>query len=84
MLILTVRRIPLTPEKLYARAVLTFLLIMGLNIGQVFKKYYWLFFVIVLLAERIGWLYTDTLEELPSQADEEETADIDDYAYVSP
>jgi hypothetical protein len=54
-----VRRSPLSLEKLYSRAVLTFLIVMGLNIGQVFKKYYWISLALVLAAERIGGLFSD-------------------------
>ena len=60
---LTVRRMPLTVEKLYARAVLTFLLVMGLNIKQVSAKYYWVFVAFVLAAERIGWWHAEPEEE---------------------
>ena len=60
---LTVRRTPLTMEKLYARAVLTFLLVMGLNIKQVSAKYYWVFLAFVLAAERIGWWHAEPEEE---------------------
>lgn len=73
VLMLTVKRMPLTLEKLYARAVLTFLLVMGLNIKQVSAKYYWVFLAFVLAAERLSWLYAEQggnesveeLEELP-------------------
>ena len=63
LLMLTVRRTPLTMEKLYARAVLTFLLVMGLNIKQVSAKYYWVFLAFVLAAERIGWWHAEPEEE---------------------
>jgi len=59
----TVRRTPLTVEKLYARAVLTFLLVMGLNIKQVSAKYYWVFLAFVLAAERIAWWYAQSRED---------------------
>ncbi len=59
----TVKRMPLTVEKLYARAVLTFLLVMGLNIKQVSAKYYWVFLSVVLAAERIGWWHAESEEE---------------------
>ena len=63
LLMLTVKRMPLTVEKLYARAVLTFLLVMGLNIKQVSAKYYWVFVAFVLAAERIGWWHAEPEEE---------------------
>ncbi|MCH5376358.1 MAG: hypothetical protein JJ992_20500, partial [Planctomycetes bacterium] len=76
LLMLTVRRMPLTLEKLYARAVLTFLLVMGLNIKQVSAKYYWVFLAFVLAAERLSWWYADPEDELCEDADED-VADID-------
>jgi hypothetical protein len=63
LLMLTVRRTPLTVEKLYARAVLTFLLVMGLNIKQVSAKYYWVFLAFVLAAERVAWWYAEQQED---------------------
>lgn len=69
---ITVRRAPLTVEKLYARAVLTFLLVMGLNIKQVSAKYYWVFLAFVLAAERIAWWYAQLREEEAGQAAEGE------------
>lgn len=63
LLMRTIKRMPLTVEKLYARAVLTFLLVMGLNIKQVSAKYYWIFVGIILAAERIGWWHTESEEE---------------------
>ena len=67
----TVKRTPLTLEKLYARAVLTFLLVMGLNIKQVSAKYYWAFLGFVLAAERLGWWRAEPAEELTEEADAE-------------
>ncbi len=69
-LVLTVRRMPLTLEKLYARAVLTFLLVMGLNIKQLSAKYYWVFLAFVLAAERLSWWQ--------GEADDDTTAESDD------
>ena len=63
LLMLTVKRTPLTVEKLYARAVLTFLLVMGLNIKQVSAKYYWVFLAFVLAAERLGWGHVEPQED---------------------
>ncbi len=71
LLMLTVRRTPLTVEKLYARAVLTFLLVMGLNIKQVSAKYYWIFLAFVLAAERLGWGHVEPQEEWTGDEDEE-------------
>jgi hypothetical protein len=66
LLMLTVKRTPLTVEKLYARAVLTFLLVMGLNIKQVSAKYYWVFLAFVLAAERLGWGHVEP-QEYPAE-----------------
>jgi len=77
LLVFTVKRTPLTLEKLYARAVLTFLLVMGLNIKQLSAKYYWVFLAFVLAAERLGWWHTEAEEELFEETDEE-AAGIDD------
>ncbi len=74
LLMLTVKRAPLTVEKLYARAVLTFLLVMGLNIKQVSAKYYWIFLAFVLAAERLGWGHAEPQEQ-GSDAEDEEAAD---------
>jgi O-antigen ligase len=76
LLMLTVRRMPLTLEKLYARAVLTFLLVMGLNIKQVSAKYYWVFLAVVLAAERLSW-WSAAPEATVSEEADEEAADID-------
>lgn len=65
MIMFTVKHIPLGLEKLYARAVLTFLLVNGLNYGQLFSKYFWLFLAVVMAAERIAWLSSGLSEELP-------------------
>ncbi len=71
LLMATVKRTPLTLEKLYARAVLTFLLVMGLNIKQVSAKYYWAFLAFVLAAERLGEWHAESAEETTKEADEE-------------
>jgi hypothetical protein len=71
LLMATVKRTPLTLEKLYARAVLTFLLVMGLNIKQVSAKYYWAFLAFVLAAERLGWWHAEPAAEEADEADEE-------------
>jgi len=65
MMVLTIRRIPVGAEKLYARAVLTFLLVMGLGIGQLGMKCFWLFLAVAMAAERLAWLHSSPPEELP-------------------
>ena len=77
LLMLTVRRMPLTLEKLYARAILTFLLVMGLNIKQLSAKYYWVFVAFVLAAERLSCWRAEA-EEGPAEAVDEEFAYPDD------
>ena len=71
LLMLTVKRMPLTLEKLYARAVLTFLLVMGLNIKQLSAKYYWVFLAFVLAAERLSWWHAEAEEDLADESDDE-------------
>lgn len=65
MIMLTVRRMPLGLEKLYARAILTYLLIMGLNVGQLYQKHYWVFLAFVIASERMA-LFS---EEEPQEQD---------------
>ncbi len=78
-----VKRTPLGLEKFYSRAVLTFLMVMGLNIGQVFKKYYWISLALVLAAERIGRLtQADGLND-NRYYEESDPASPDDQSYVS-
>jgi hypothetical protein len=71
LLLRTVQRTPLTVEKLYARAVLTFLLVMGLNIKQISAKYYWVFLAFVLAAERLGWGHVEPQEDAAEEEPEE-------------
>ncbi|UCD52822.1 MAG: hypothetical protein JSW27_09320 [Phycisphaerales bacterium] len=72
LLMLTVKRMPLTLEKLYARAVLTFLLVMGLNIKQLSAKYYWVFLAFVLAAERLSaWRAETNAEDIAEDVDED-------------
>lgn len=73
LMMLTVKRTPLGLEKLYARAVLTFLLVMGLSVGQLFHKYYWVFLVFVMAGERIGGLYMPTGDLAASTEHDEES-----------
>jgi len=60
ILLSTIRRIPLGLEKIYVRAVLIFLIMMGLTIGQMFHKYYWVFLAFIMAGERIAKFYTPT------------------------
>jgi len=60
ILLLTIRRIPLGLEKIYVRAVLIFLIMMGLTIGQMFHKYFWVFLAFVMAGERIAKIYAST------------------------
>ncbi|MBN1362671.1 MAG: hypothetical protein JW993_18885 [Sedimentisphaerales bacterium] len=76
LLMLTVKRMPLTLEKLYARAVLTFLLVMGLSIKQVSAKYFWVFLAFVLATERLSWWHVEEDDDSIDEADEE-AADVD-------
>jgi O-antigen ligase len=58
MMMLTVKRFPLGVEKLYARAILTFLLVMGLGINQLAYKYFWMFIATIMVMERISWFHS--------------------------
>jgi hypothetical protein len=60
MIILTVKRMPLGFEKFYSRAIVTFLLVSGLSVGQLATKHYWIFMVIVITSERIARLKSQT------------------------
>lgn len=75
IMMLTIKRMPLGLEKLYARAALTFLLVMGLDIGQLGLKYFWIFMAIIMAAERISWFHISKNEYELVESDEE-TADI--------
>jgi hypothetical protein len=79
----TVKRTRLGLEKLYSRAVLTFLIVMGLNIGQVFKKYYWISLALVLAAERIGWLVSTEPEDDNRYCEDSVPASLDNMPHVS-
>lgn len=63
LIMLTVKRTPLGLEKLYARALLTYLLIMGLNVGQLYQKHYWVFLAFVIASERVAWHFHDAPQE---------------------
>ena len=72
LIMLTVKRIPLGLEKLYARAILTYLLIMGLNVGQLYQKHYWVFLAFVLASERMSWFFDEAPQEQPAEEEYEE------------
>ena len=72
MMMLTVKRTPLGWEKLYARAVLTFLLVMGLNVGQLYQKHFWVFLAFIMAGERIAKFLTPATDELVSYTEYEE------------
>jgi hypothetical protein len=72
LIMLTVKRTPLGLEKLYARAILTYLLIMGLNVGQLYQKHYWVFLAFIIASERMAWFFAATKKELPPCAEYEE------------
>jgi len=67
----TVKRIPLGLEKLYSRTILIFLLVNGLSMAQLFKKYFWIFLATIMAMEGIsrfssavaGYTYGETSEE---------------------
>jgi len=80
ILLSTIRRIPLGLEKLYSRAVLIFLIMMGLTIGQMFHKYYWVFLAFVMAGERIAKFYTPT-DDSESAAEYEDNP-LTDYEPV--
>ncbi len=71
-MIITVRRMPVTPEKLYARSVLIFLLISGLGITQLYQKHYWVFLTLVMVAERISYAFSYFESETQEYYQEEE------------
>jgi hypothetical protein len=66
ILLLMIRHIPLGLEKIYVRAVLIFLIMMGLTIGQMFHKYFWVFLAFVMAGERIAKIYTPTDDSEPA------------------
>jgi hypothetical protein len=69
---LGVKRIPLGLEKLYARAVLTFLLVMGLNVGQLYQKHFWVFLAFVMASERTAEFLAPATEDLTTYVEYEE------------
>ena len=72
LIMLTVKRIPLGLEKLYARAVLTFLLVMGLNVGQLYQKHFWVFLAFVMASERTAEFFALATDELVPYMEYEE------------
>ena len=72
LIMLTVKRTPLGLEKLYARAILTYLLIMGLNVGQLYQKHFWVFLAFILAAERMAGFFTVPADHELIQAEYEE------------
>jgi len=82
LLMLTVKRIPLGLEKLYARAVLTYLLVMGLNVGQLYQKHYWVFLAFILASERMAGFFTPAAEDnlMPYEEYEEEYLPQEQFA----
>ena len=82
ILLLTIRRIPLGLEKIYVRAVLIFLVMMGLTIGQMFHKYYWVFLAFVMAGERIAELYLPP--DNSESAAEYEDSSLTEYEPVYP
>jgi len=73
LIMLTVKRTPLGFEKLYARAVLTYLLIMGMNVGQLYQKHYWVFLAFIIASERMAGFFAAPKEDLlPSSEYEDE------------
>jgi len=72
MLMWTVKRTPLGWEKLYARAVLIFLLVMGLNVGQLYLKHFWVFLAFVMASERIAEFFAPATDDLVSDTEYEE------------
>ncbi len=72
LIMLTVKRIPLGLEKLYARAVLTFLLVMGLNVGQLYQKHFWVFLGFVMASERTAEFFATETSDLTPYMEYEE------------
>ena len=72
----TVKTTPVGFEKMYTRAVLTYLLVVGLNNAFIFKKFYWVFWALVIAGERISSLYTQRNEQL-------DNVDLEDISSAS-
>ncbi len=82
ILMFTVRRMPLGWEKLYARAVLTFLLINGMSIGQLYHKHFWVFLTVVVAVERISYLKSAPTEDLAEESVEDEIEEFEHQPYA--
>jgi len=78
----TVRRMHLGWEKLYARAVLTFLLVNGLSIGQLYHKHFWVFLAVVVAMERISYLKSAQTENLAEESVEDEIEEFEHQSYA--
>jgi hypothetical protein len=72
LIMLTVKRMPLGLEKWYARAILTYLFIMGFNVGQLYQKHYWVFLAFVLASERMAGFFTAPADDELIEAEYEE------------
>lgn len=72
LIMLTVKRIPLGLEKLYVRALLTYLLVMGMNVGQLYQKHYWVFLAFIIASERMAGFFTAAPDEMVPYAEYEE------------
>jgi hypothetical protein len=53
-MMLTVKKIPTKFEKFYAKAILIFLILIGLKGMYVSEKFYWVFWAIVMVCEKFG------------------------------
>lgn len=73
MIVFTVRRTPLGLEKLYTRAVLTFLLVMGMALAQLFHKYFWVFLAFIMAGERIARVHLQANVSVADVEQEEES-----------
>jgi hypothetical protein len=81
ILLLTIRRIPLGLEKIYVRAVLIFIIMMGLTIGQMFHKYFWVFLAFVMAGERIAKIYAPSTDsEFPAESPYDAAEEYEDDA----
>jgi O-antigen ligase len=60
LMLSTIKCTPLGVEKLFGRAILTFLLVMGLSMAQLYQKHFWIFLAFVMASERIAKFYMPT------------------------
>ncbi len=75
LMLRTVRRMPLGAEKLYTRAVLTYLLLIGMNNANIYNKFYWVFLTFVIAGEKIAATYV-AQSELVATDESEELLDL--------